>query len=192
MKICVGLGNPGEKYENNRHNVGFMMVDYIIGQTQSSPLRQGFEGQAKFKSDVISIQLNGEKCLFVKPQTFMNNSGKAVSAVLSYYKFQPAGLIVIYDDLDIRLGDFKIQQGPGPKLHNGILSIERSIGTRDFLHVRIGVDSRTPNPPAGGRIDGETYVLQDFQEDEKKGLQEKVFPRIFERLIQQTNRHSGE
>jgi PTH1 family peptidyl-tRNA hydrolase len=100
--------------------------------------------------------------VLVKPQTFMNQSGKAVKKLIDQYKIESSDLWVIHDDLDIALGDYKIQKGKGPKLHKGIESIEEKIGKTDFWRVRIGIENRS----AENKISGETYVLQDFTEKE--------------------------
>ncbi len=151
MKLVVGLGNPGSKYENTRHNAGHVLVDRI--NSMKSNLKA-------FKTDV-----------------FMNNSGRAVKKLVDFYKIPMDELYVAHDDLDIPLGEYKIQKGVGPKVHNGVLSVEEFLGTSDFWRVRIGVDGRD-----GDRsIPGEDYVLQDFNEGEK-GKLEPVFERIVKEL----------
>lgn len=151
MKLLVGLGNPGAKYEQTRHNVGFMFLDYL-------------KQQHKLDKQVQTL----------KPETYMNRSGIAVSRELSFYKLQPADLMVVHDDLDLKLGEFKIQFGKGPKLHNGIESIEHSIGSKEFWRVRVGVDNRVPD----NRVSGESYVLQNFTPEELLLLQTKIFPNL--------------
>ena len=155
MKSIVGLGNPEEKHRNNRHNIGFMVVDQLA-LLLSDP---EWSSVKKFQSLIIK-----HKGLFVliKPQAFMNNSGKAVKKLIDQYKIESSDLWVIHDDLDITLGDYKIQKGKGPKLHKGIESIEEKLGKTDFWRVRIGIENRN----AGSKISGETYVLQDFTEEE--------------------------
>lgn len=156
MKLLVGLGNPGAKYEQTRHNVGFMFLDYL-------------KQQQKLDKQVKTL----------KPDTYMNRSGIAVAKELSFYKLLPADLMVIHDDLDLKLGEFKIQLGKGPKLHNGIESVEQSIGSKDFYRVRIGVDNRAPD----NRVAGEAYVLQNFTDDELTKLQTQVFPLVTQELL---------
>ena len=156
MKAIVGLGNPGEKYTNTRHNVGFMVLDEI-----SSRLDFGnWENSKKFDSLFIETPL----VILVKPQTFMNQSGEAVSKIIRFYKIKSSDLILVHDDLDIVLGEYKIQSQKGPKVHNGIASIEEKLGTYDFIRARVGVDNRELQ----NRIPGETYVLDNFREDEKQ------------------------
>ncbi len=152
MKTLVGLGNPGDKYKNNRHNVGHMFVDYLRAHN------------------------TGSKAL--KTDCFMNISGLFIKKLISNFKLQPSNLYVVHDDLDIPLGKTKVQFGTGPKLHNGILSIEEELGTNDFWRVRIGVDNRGEN-----KTDGETYSLQDFTSDELNQLQ-PVFEKVYKQLTQ--------
>jgi len=154
MKIILGLGNPGEKYKNNRHNVGYMVIDEI--KTQKSKVK-----------NIVAVKTN----------TFMNQSGEFVRKFVEQYGVSLPNLWVIHDDLDIPLGSYKIQKGKGPKLHNGINSIEEKLGTDEFWRVRVGVDNRDTND----RILGEDYVLQDFS-DEELGLLRPVIGEICKKL----------
>jgi len=138
MKLIVGLGNPGQKYKNNRHNVGFMVVDELARHAPGKPW------------------------ILFKPQKFMNRSGVEVKN-LRVRNLQD--LFVVHDDLDIELGKFKISFGKGPKVHNGLRSIYEQLGTKDFWHVRIGIDNRLKT---GFKGTGEEYVLQNFRPEEKK------------------------
>lgn len=172
MKCIVGLGNPGEKYKNNRHNIGQMFIDYLIEKLS----KKGEPFVEEKKLQVVSYKL--QDIVLAKPLTFMNLSGQAVKRLVTSYKLQvTSDLIVVHDDLDIPLGKFKIQKGVGPLLHNGLESIEKAIGTKEFLRIRIGVDNR----PLENRIDGETYVLQNFLPEERK-ITLATFPKIFARL----------
>lgn len=172
MKLIVGLGNPGKEYENNRHNVGFMLVDYLA-QLLSNNSPQFFTDK------YLNAQIyKTDQIIFAKPNTFMNNSGVAVKQVVSRFMFHVlSDLIVAHDDLDIPLGKFKIQMANGPKLHNGIDSIEAHLKTKEFYRIRIGVENRDPER----RIPGETYVLQNFTPEEMKIVMD-TFPKIYERL----------
>jgi len=153
MKLIVGLGNPGEKYSKNRHNVGHLVVDRL----QTIP-----------HSKDLAIK---------KTDTFMNESGKFVKDLTIRYSLLPNDLYVVHDDLDIRLGSYKIQFAVGPKVHNGITSIEESLGTKDFWRVRIGVDNREPSV----RTPGEGYVLEDFTSQEWETL-DKVIKDVCKKL----------
>lgn len=174
MKLVVGLGNPGEKYIGNRHNAGFMVVDRLAKVSEFSNSK--FQFSNKFKADVLV----GNKVMLVKPQTFMNRSGEAVSTMVNFYKASLDDLIVVHDDLDIRLGDYKIVNGVGPKVHNGLNSIESKLGRTDFWRVRVGVDNRIQNSEA--RMAGEDYVLSDFTLDERTELDE-VIKAIIDELV---------
>lgn len=165
MKLIVGLGNPGEKYRNTRHNVGFLILDELKNQISKSQLlisnqSQNFQINNNFRAEILKIG----NTILAKPQTFMNASGEAITSITSFYKVKPNDIYVIHDDLDIRLGDYKIQKGVGPKLHYGITSIDEKLGTTSYWRVRIGVDNRAPK----NRILGEEYVLQNFLDDEKE------------------------
>jgi len=180
MKLIIGLGNPGEKYKNNRHNVGFMFVDYLVNALTSSRVHpeqwfhrervNGFKYDKYLLSNIYHLSSN---IVLAKPQKFMNKSGEAVKKLTTTYPLLPNDLIIVHDDLDIPFGMFKIHR-EGPKLHNGIESIEKTLGTKDFLRVRIGVDNRTSNK----RINGETYVLQNFTNNEMVIINQ-VFSEIF-------------
>ncbi len=176
MKLIVGLGNPGEKYSKTRHNVGYIALEAIASSEFSN---SNFQFSDKFESQILT----SKTAILAKPQTFMNSSGEAVRKIIDFYKIKTDDLWVIHDDLDILLGEYKIQKGVGPKLHNGISSIEKSLNSKEFWRVRIGVDSREPN----NRTLGEQYVLEDFKEDEvdkikdviKKIIDDKrLFPHI--------------
>lgn len=154
MKLIVGLGNPGAEYRGNRHNVGFMVVDKLE-----------------------EIRQKETQIVLLKPQTFMNDSGKAVVKMFNFYKVKLDDLWVIHDDLDIRLGEYKIQKGVGPKVHNGLISIEEQLGGKNFWRVRVGVDNRNKE----FRIPGDSYVLDDFDKDEKLVL-ENVIDKVVNEL----------
>jgi len=155
MKLIVGLGNPEDKHKNNRHNSGFLVVNELARLL----LEEEWSSVKKFQSLIIKHK---GSFILVKPQTFMNNSGKVVKKLIDQYKIESSDLWVIHDDLDIVLGDYKIQKGKGPKLHKGIESIEEKLGKTDYWRVRIGIENRS----AENKISGETYVLQDFTEKE--------------------------
>lgn len=160
MNILIGLGNPGEKYQHSRHNVGWMFLDFLAKKLDLPE----FSAQKKVHSDISKTN----DFLLVKPQTFMNESGRAVQAVLKWYgkEADDQHVFVIYDDLDIELGKFKIQFGSGPKIHNGLNSIREHLGGEEFWSVRVGVDSRQ-----GDRtLSGSEYVLQSFSPDQKEIL----------------------
>jgi len=157
MKLIIGIGNPGGEYVNTRHNAGLLVVDQI-NQIQNSKLKsQNYN--SKLKNFVAK-----------KSDVFMNESGSFVKGALSKYPSIPvSNLYIVHDDLDIPLGIYKIQFGVGPKVHNGVKSIDEALGTDEYWHVRVGVDNRG-NPTSREATRGEEYVLQDFCEGERKIL----------------------
>lgn len=166
MKLIVGLGNPGEKYKNNRHNVGFMVVDEFA--------RLIVNGRWLMVKKFQSLIINHESSImFAKPQTFMNESGIAIKKLVVQYKIKTPDLWVIHDDLDLKLGSYKIQKGKGPREHNGLLSIYEKLGTKNFWHVRIGIENRgkgSGEPSFAKAMEGKEYVLRNFNEEEKSKI----------------------
>lgn len=156
MKAIVGLGNIGSEYENTRHNVGFMALDRIARTHGFEP----FTLQAKFEAEISSGLLAGEKVILIKPQTFMNNSGRAVQKVLGFYKLSPADLLVIHDDLDIPLGEYKIAFGRSSAGHKGVQSIIDFLSSKDFHRIRVGIKIENQNIPT------EKFVLGNFNPNE--------------------------
>ncbi|MEX0621453.1 MAG: aminoacyl-tRNA hydrolase [Candidatus Woykebacteria bacterium] len=171
MKVVVGLGNPGEKYSNTRHNIGFRVVDEILKTYHGSPTYN-----KKFESIIYSLDTDR---LLLKPQTFMNSSGKAVNRVANFYKIKPEGLLVVHDDVDLNFGEIKHQFGISSAGHKGVQSIIEAVGSEQFGRVRIGVGR--PNQPAGGKIDTESWVLQNFSED--TGETQKLVERAAEVVV---------
>ena len=166
MKLIIGLGNPGNKYKKTRHNIGFMVIDEITTNFQF-PI---FNFKSIFNAEISKKILKDEKIILVKPQTFMNNSGRAVKAIIDYYKITTEDIIVIHDDIDLNLGEIKIQQNRSSAGHNGVQSIIDSIGTKDFTRIRIGI--KPINQEIS--IDTEKFVLQKFIKEEKEIIQETI------------------
>jgi peptidyl-tRNA hydrolase, PTH1 family len=175
MKFIVGLGNPGNKYQHSRHNIGFKIIDKLA-------LDQEWKSGNKGQLEYVWLETNQEKVELIKPQTFMNKSGLALSYVKKKHpQLEEKNLFVIHDDLDLRLGNYKIQLGTGPKQHNGLLSIYQHLGTDQFWHVRIGIDGR-----GGDRsIPADKYVLSSFTPDERLVLEQVINQVVaeLERLI---------
>ncbi|MBY0470522.1 aminoacyl-tRNA hydrolase [bacterium] len=163
MKIIAGLGNPGARYETTRHNAGFLALDRLIEQ-------YGARGPAeKYQGEIYEGTIAGERAIFVKPQTFMNLSGRCVGPLFSFYKCAPEDLIVIYDEIDLPPLTMRIKQGGGSGGHNGIKSLDQSLGAdhNEYLRVRIGIGHpRTLNL----KMDPADYVLQQFSDEELSGL----------------------
>jgi len=149
MKIFVGLGNPGAKYANNRHNVGFLAVDRIAADHGFSPWR------AKFGAELAEGRLGGDKVVLVKPQSFMNRSGQAVGEAMRFYKLESTDITVFHDEIDLAPGKCRVKDGGGHAGHNGLRSIHDHIGPH-YSRVRIGVG----HPGHKDRVAG--YVLNDF------------------------------
>jgi PTH1 family peptidyl-tRNA hydrolase len=169
MKAVIGLGNPEPEHLDTRHNVGFRVLDVLAGQ-----LNITLTNNAK----LLALIGKNDDWLLAKPQTYMNKSGQAVQAILQFYKLKVSDLIVIHDDLDIPFGFYKIQTGTGPKAHNGLLSIYDALGTKDFTHVRIGVEGRG----AERTTPGKNYVLSDFT-DEEEGRLQTVIGQVVKELL---------
>jgi len=150
MLVIAGLGNPGAKYANNRHNIGFMAADEIVRRHSSFG-----PWQKKFNAEIAEGRIGDEKVLVIKPQTFMNNSGQAVGEALRFYKLGTDALIVFYDELDLPPGKLRIKTGGGSGGHNGIKSIDAHCG-KDYRRVRLGIG----HPGAKERV--HSHVLGDF------------------------------
>lgn len=154
MKIIIGLGNPGTDYANTRHNVGHMVIEEL----QKEKLPSGL--------------------MVKKTATFMNDSGSDVLIAVNKHKVSLQNLYVVHDDLDIKLGEYKLQFGRGPKDHNGLKSVDEKLGTDEYWHVRVGVDNR----PMDSRPMGEEYVLQNFS-DEERVVIERVIKEVCKKLV---------
>ncbi|NNE80771.1 MAG: aminoacyl-tRNA hydrolase [Silicimonas sp.] len=161
MKLLVGLGNPGPKYANNRHNVGFMAIDRIGDD-------HGFSGwRAKFQGQTAEGRLGQEKVVLLKPETFMNNSGQSVGEAMRFYKLDPADVIVMHDEIDLAPGKLRVKQGGGHAGHNGLRSLHAHVGP-DFVRVRIGVGH------PGHKDAVPIYVLKDFSKADQTWLEDML------------------
>lgn len=168
MKIILGLGNPGAEYENTRHNAGVLFVDKLFSN-QSSVISNQY-GWRKNKG--VFVAKFPDLVLIKTKDYFMNESGNIITSpsVPLLISGEGSNFYLAHDDLDIKLGEFKIQKGVGPKLHNGVDSVENALKTKDFWRIRIGVDNRPHS--ADGYVRGEEYVLQKFTLEERKVLDE--------------------
>ena len=158
MKLIVGLGNPGEKYEGTRHNLGFMVAERFLKDVASVE-KTAWNNEPRFKSDLVQIVLPSgkgaeEKIFLVKPKTYMNNSGMAVNLVASYYKIDPSDTWVINDDLDLPLGSMKIRFGGAAAGHHGVESIIGALRTDKFWRFRIGIGIDEQHSARSMREDG--------------------------------------
>lgn len=159
MYLIVGLGNPGPKYAQHRHNVGFQIVDLLAA-------RHGLTfSKSQHQAQLASGQLAGEKVLLAKPQSYMNESGQPVRALLDYYKVPPDRLLVVVDHLDLDFGMLRLRPQGGAGGQNGMKSIIQHLGTQDFARLRVGIG----RPP--GRMDPAAYVLQNFSAEQEAEMQ---------------------
>jgi len=169
MLLLVGLGNPTPDSENNRHNVGFKIIDTInkkFGLSKQKP---------KFKGLLTTGNIGGEKVYAIKPLTFMNNSGICIRELIEYFKIDVENIIVFHDDLDVEFGKIRAKFGGSSAGHNGIASIDKYVG-KDYSRVRVGIGK-----PKGG-IEVADYVLQNFDEEETVGI-EKISKNISDSIL---------
>lgn len=155
-RIIVGLGNPGRKYANTRHNAGWLVLDELAKRSSAPSPR------SRFQAEISEVRYKDFRLVMVKPQTYMNESGKAVSQILNWYKVDPDEMLVVVDDLDIPFGRLRLRPGGSPGGHNGLKSINRDIGTTEYPRLRVGIGR--PNHP-GGQAMG--HVLGNFSPEEQ-------------------------
>lgn len=171
LTIVVGLGNPGQQYEQTRHNVGFLAVDILQQKLRFSE----FQAEKKFQAMVSKGIHHGQKVALVKPLTFMNVSGQSVATLLNFHKCSPSELIVIHDDIDLPSGTIKTTLSSSSAGHNGVQNIIEMLGTQNFKRIRVGIGR--PEKKDGECLPIHEYVLQRFTKEEEVWLKE-----IFESL----------
>ncbi|MFA5591904.1 MAG: aminoacyl-tRNA hydrolase [Micavibrio sp.] len=162
MWIVVGLGNPGKEYQDNRHNIGFMVLDAIAGEFSFPSFKNKFEGA------LSEGRIEGEKVVLLKPQTYMNLSGQSVQKVARFYKVTPNRIIAVHDELDLAPGKMRVKKGGGAAGHNGLKSMDAHLNSQDYWRVRMGIG----HPGDRDRVTG--YVLGDFSKEEQKFLPDWV------------------
>ncbi len=161
--IIAGLGNPGKEYELTRHNAGFLCIDVLAN-------REGFTtDRMKYKSVCADVMINGHRCLVMRPQTYMNNSGEAIREAAAFYKIPPERCIVIFDDIDISLGALRVKRKGSAGTHNGVKSIIYHLNSDNFPRIKIGVGSK-PHPD----YDLKDYVLGSFSKQEQETLKKTM------------------
>lgn len=162
MKAIIGLGNPGARYARNRHNVGFMVLDRLAASWRAQ------DCFTRYQARITNASPFGAKIVLAKPQTFMNNSGNAVKAILGAYGVPPEDLLLIYDDLDLEIGQLRLRRKGSAGGHKGVASVMAELGAREFHRLRLGI---------GGPPPGETvvdYVLGNFSPDEWQVMQSVI------------------
>ena len=153
--LVVGLGNPGREYARNRHNVGWMVLDELARRHDAS-------WRSKFNGSIAELRLDGHRVALLKPETFMNDSGRSVAGAAGFFKVEPDAILVVHDEGDLDLGRLQARRGGGLAGHNGLRSVARHIGTQDFLRLRIGVG----RPGRGDHRSLADFVLSDFEPHE--------------------------
>ncbi len=164
--MIAGLGNPGSQYEQNRHNIGFMLVDYLSRKHDLQWSR------SKWDAFICRTSLWGEPVCLVKPSTYMNRSGRAVAGVVNYYNILPDNTLIVHDDLDMSVGRIKLVKAGGAGGHNGIRSIVQILGSADFYRLKIGI-GRPGSAAVHADMPVEKYVLSDFSADEREIVEER-------------------
>lgn len=152
--LVAGLGNPGRKYSGNRHNIGFMVADELAR-------RHVGRFRDKFSGRLAELRLEGKRAALLKPETYMNESGRSIGAALRFFKLAPAKLIVVHDEVDLEPGRLQLRLGGGLAGHNGLRSIAQALGTKDFLRLRVGVG----RPGRGDPRSVADFVLSDFESE---------------------------
>ena len=163
IRLIVGLGNPGREYESTRHNVGFRWVDELAREQKLS-----FKSESKFHGLTARGQLHGHEVLLLKPQTFMNVSGRSVGALVQFYKIAPAEMLVVHDELDLPPGVARLKMGGGHGGHNGLKDIIAHLGSKDFWRLRLGIGH------PGERNEVSDYVLSQARREERELIDEAI------------------
>jgi PTH1 family peptidyl-tRNA hydrolase len=163
MKLIVGLGNPGKEYQNTRHNFGFLTIDKVAEQVGAP----AFKLEKKFYSEICEVEMSGQKVILAKPVTFMNLSGKAVSAIATFYKIGVSDIWVIADELDLPLGTMRVKLDTVSSTHNGIRNIIEALGTTDFTRFRLGINTETQLP-------ADEFVLSRFTTAEQSQVNQII------------------
>ena len=170
IRLIVGLGNPGEKYERTRHNAGYWWVDAIAERK-----RAAWRRETKFSGFTTRVEEGGREFILLKPSTYMNDSGRSVSAVMRFFKIEPGELLVVHDELDLPPGAVKLKRGGGTGGHNGLEDIVDALGTKDFWRLRVGIGH------PGNKDDVPDYVLKRASGSEQAAI-DPPFERSFELL----------
>ena len=171
-KLIIGLGNPGKKFEHSRHNAGFRAINRLAEKFDAS-----FINEARFKAETSAFDLDGQRVILAKPQTYMNESGQAVSLIKKFFKIGNADILVVHDEIDLPLGKVRLSFDASAAGHNGVHSVIENIG-QDFHRLRIGIEGRA------SRLDMDThdYVLTNFAAEEETKLEKQIIPESLEEI----------
>jgi len=185
MKLIIGLGNPGQKYEDTRHNAGFAALDFFKNNLSGF---SDWQNSEKFKAEISEGEIGGspspnasgfgginQKIILAKPQTFMNLSGQTAAALVNFYKMEISEIIVLHDDLALPLGQIRLSQNSASAGHNGVQSIIENLGSQNFSRIRIGIKpAKSSFLTRFFKTPAEKFVLQKFSENEKKELSKVI------------------
>ena len=161
MKLIVGLGNPGIEYNNTRHNIGFMVIDRLLERYNHDKLKDKFGGL------YTEVVIDNEKLMLLKPQKYINLSGEVIKKFVDYYKVDINDILIINDDLDLEIGNFKLKPTGSSAGHNGLKNIELMLGTQDYKRLKIGISNNK-------NIDTKDYVLGKISKEEKEKIDEVI------------------
>ncbi len=174
MYLIIGLGNPEKKYEQTRHNVGFMAIDFLVKKIGLGK----FKLQQKFKAEVLTGKYDNKNIIIAKPQTYMNNSGVAVQLLKNYYKIQSENLIIVYDELDLPFKNIRVRTEGSSAGHNGIKSIIEYLASDKFNRIRIGIRNNDAD-----KLPADKFVLSRFSFWEKHKLKKEILPQAVEEIL---------
>jgi len=174
MKLLVGLGNHPTEYTQTRHNVGFLFLDFLAEKHQA----EDFKSDKKFFGQVSNCLIQGEKCILIKPETYMNLSGKAVNAVKSFYKIEAEDIFLFYDDIDLDFGVVRMREKGSSGGHRGVQSLIDHIGGNEIKRIKFGIANETRE-----KMPTDKFVLQNFKSDELSALPE-LFAQAHDKLIE--------
>jgi PTH1 family peptidyl-tRNA hydrolase len=168
MWLIAGLGNPGRRYENTRHNVGFRVIDEL----QRRHMQSGY--QTKFSAETVTGLINNTRVLLIKPMEFMNKSGFAIQRASQFHDVPPEKILVIHDELDLPPACVRLKKGGGHGGNNGLRSIVDQLGTKDFLRIRIGIGKPQKEGGEPGEGSGANYVLSKFPADQERDIEDAI------------------
>ncbi len=173
IALLVGLGNPGTRYEDTRHNAGFWFLDAV-----ASSYNIQFRSESRFSGEVARLQHSGFDCWLLKPTTFMNRSGQAISALAHFYKINPVNILVAHDELDLSVGTVRLKKGGGHGGHNGLRDTINKLSTSDFMRLRLGIDHPGHRDAVTGHVLNAPQASERTAIDEAIGLSVRALPLI--------------